>query len=322
MRYTEADPGVCGSSPRRLSDDGQAPEVGLPAQTGLVAQNAVVHGTDLLTDKTAFRWLVPEFDEELERITREHRYVVRAARREFEERWNAYMAKPSNGEWDGGDAFGWVEEAMGINPFDLEGDAGLAAISRAVSLAEVTFARIAAAHFHEPERWVFPNGNLWSREWEELFFKRVLNAPFHVNTNGFGSLRALRDLYAHGYGVPATEDRRSRLAHRLHSDFPASPPTDDERTLGYQGDAYWFGQYTSYDPKAKLVVSDLFLSRNAAVSELAAYRALKAVERHVHLLEQAVWSGVIVDIPEDNKFFVVVEKWWSRQEGSPQETQA
>lgn len=29
-----------------------------------------------------------------------------------------------------------------------------------------------------------------------------------------------------------------------------------------------------------------------------------------------MWSGVIVDVPEDIKFFVIVEKWWSRQDGS------
>ncbi|MGE3193345.1 MAG: hypothetical protein AB7K08_07765 [Microbacteriaceae bacterium] len=259
---------------------------------------------------------MPEFDDELDRIVREHRYLVRTANREFEGRWNEIMSQPSDGEWDGGDAFAWVQDELGINPFDVEGDAGLAAIGRAVSLAEVTFARIAAAHFTDPDRYVFPNGNLWYREWEELFFKQVLNTPFHVNSNGFGSLRDLRDLYAHGYGVPATEARRDRLAVRLYSDFPSSPPNAEEASRGYIGDAYWFGKYTSFDTRSKSLVSDLFLSRNADVSELAAYRALNSIGTHVHALEMAVWNGVITDISEDNRFFRKVDDWWNQRSKS------
>lgn len=239
---------------------------------------------------------------------------MRTANREFESRYDHYISQPSNGDWDGGDVFGWVEDELGINPFDVEGDAGLAAISRAVSLAEVTFARIAAAHFHEPARYVFPNSNLWPRDWEELFFKKVLNTPFHVNTNGFGSLRDLRDLYAHGYGIPSTEERRTALARRLYSDFPATPATSDERALGYLGDAYWFGKYTTFDSKTQSLVSDLFLTKNADVSELAAYRALKAIETHVDLLEKAVWNGVFPEIPDDNRFLARAEKWWTTRE--------
>lgn len=267
-----------------------------------------MRSVELISDRTAFRFLVPEFEEELERIVKEHRYIVRTASREFEGLWNDYMSRLSDGELDGGDIFALVQMKLGINPFDVEGDAGLAAISRAVSLAEVTFARIAAAHFHQPGDWVYIDDKLWSRELEGKFFKSVLREPANTSANGFGSLRDLRDLYAHGYGVPATGARREKLAARLYSDFPAKGPTADEHLLGYRGDAYWFGKYTTFDTKTRSLVSDVFSSRNADVSELAAYRALRSIESHVQAVEQAVLRGVHIDLPDTNPFLRAAER--------------
>lgn len=267
-----------------------------------------MRSVELTSDRTAFRHLIPEFEIEIERIVKEHRYIVRTANREFEGLWNDYMSQPSDGELDGGDIFALVEAKLGINPFDVEGDAGLAAISRAVSLAEVTFARMAAAHFHQPEDWVYLDGKLWTRELEGKFFKRVLRQPTSTSENGFGSLRDLRDLYAHGYGVPTTEARRNQLAVRLYSDFPSKAPTVDERLLGYTGDAYWFGKYTSFDTKTRSLVSEIFSSKSADVSELAAYRALKSIEAHVQAVEQAVLHGLLPDLAETNEFFKAVER--------------
>jgi len=267
-----------------------------------------MRGVELTNDRTAFRFLVPEFEQELDRIVKEHRYIVRTASREFEALWNDYMSQPSDGERDGGDIFALVEMKLGINPFDVEGDAGLAAISRAVSLAEVTFARMAAAHFHQPEDWVYLDEKLWTRELEGKFFKFVLLQPVNTSANGFGSLRDLRDLYAHGYGVPASEARREKLAVRLYSDFPTKGSTADERFLGYNGDAYWFGKYTTFDTKTRSLVSEIFSSRNADVSELAAYRALKSIEAHVQAVEQAVLHGVLTELAEPNPYFKAVER--------------
>jgi hypothetical protein len=272
-----------------------------------------MRSAELTNDTTAFRFLIPEFEIELERIVKEHRYIVRTARREFEGLWNHYMSQPGDGELDGGDIFALVEAKLGINPFDVEGDAGLAAISRAVSLAEVTFARIAAAHFHQPGDWVYIDDQLWTRELEAKFFKSVLRMPVNTSANGFGSLRALRDLYAHGYGVPATAARRDKLAARLYSDFPANGPSFDERLLGYRGDAYWFGKYTSFDTKTSSLVSEILSSKNADVSELAAYRALRSIESHVQAVEQAVINGVHTNLSDTNAFLKAAERRRNRK---------
>jgi len=79
------------------------------------------------------------------------------------------------------------------------------ALTRAMSLSEVTLARMAAAHFTDPEDAMFPNGNLWPRKWEDAFYWSCLMTPFRTRSNGFGSLRDLRDLYVHGYGIPVSD---------------------------------------------------------------------------------------------------------------------
>lgn len=257
-----------------------------------------MRGVAFLTERTAIRWIIPEFDEELERIVKEHRYLVRTANREFKERWEERMSH-FDGTYDGGAPTTGVTEELGMDAYSVEGDAGLAAISRAVALAEVTLARLAAALLTESEPWVFPNGNLWYRDWEELFYKKVLAAPFNVNEAGFGALRELRDLYAHGYGIPSTETRRDRLARRLYADFPSTGSTSDELDLGYEGDCYWFGRFTSFNKRTNTLESDLFSAHNADVSELAAFRALRDVQAQIHAAHEALMERDPVSrIPE------------------------
>ena len=235
----------------------------------------------LLTDPTDLRGVMWDFNTELDSIIGEHRFLVRTAKAAFSERWNTLMNEPGDGDTDGGDVFHAVERELGIDPFDVEGHAGLAALSRAVSLTEVTLARMAAHQMTDPAVWVFPRGGLWPRQWEGLFFATVLKTPFSVKSYGFGSLRDLRDLYAHGYGVPATDQRRNKLAARLFSDFKATSASSEERALGYTERAYWFGRYSDFDTKTKELTADWLDSGQADVSELACYRALQAIRAFV-----------------------------------------
>ena len=105
------------------------------------------------------------------------------------------------------------------------------ALTRAMSLSEVTLARMAAAWFVEPETVVFVNGKVWSRGWEEMFYGTMLVTPFVTSSDGFGALRDLRDLYVHGYGIPATrdDDSRSRRSSTRHS-ATQSQPTKSKRS--------------------------------------------------------------------------------------------
>lgn len=271
----------------------------------------------LLTDGTDLHGLMWDFNSELDSIIGEHRFLTRTAKSAFADRWNAIMNEPSDGGADGGDVFDFVQGELGINPFDVEGHAGLAALSRAVSLTEVTLARMAAHRIKDPEVWVFPRDGLWPRQWEGLFFKTILNTPFSVSGFGFGSLRDLRDLYSHGYGVPATEERRNKLAARLFADFKPTPPTPKERALGYTERPYWFGRYSEFNSKRQVLEADWFESGQADVSELACYRALEAIRAFVAAAEIAVAHGYRAGIDEtNNKYVKVVSEWWAKQ-GTP-----
>lgn len=266
-----------------------------------------------LTDRTRWHLHVQDFDEELDAVLAMHRYLVRASRRDFRAEYERQLAIHNPENYDGGDAIWDAEIAIGVNSWDVESHAGLMAIARAVSIAEVMFARMAAHFLRDPEIWVFPNEGLWMRDWESKFYKFVLVAPFDVGGNGFGPLRELRDLYTHGYGVPATKARLDRLAQRLHDKFDTSPATAEEKSDGFEGEVYFFGDRTTYSSKTRTLESTLFDSHHADVSELATYRALEQLRAHVHSAHAAATAGLRDDVEDGNKYVKTVTQWWAKR---------
>jgi hypothetical protein len=267
----------------------------------------------LLTDSTSWRLHLHDFDEEMDKIAAMHRFLVLTADAEFTDEYNRLMSKPGDGNYDGGDAIWDAEKLIGVTPWDVEGHAGLMAINRAVSLAEVTLARMAAARVSSPETYVFPNGNLWIRQWEGEFYKTVLSSPFLVSANGFNAARELRDLYSHGYGVPATEARRDKLAGALYGELDTAKAKPDEIALGFDGPVYFFGDDATYDTKTRKLVGRTFMSKQANVSKLATHRVLAQIRMHIHQAHSAFDGGFNTGLTaSNNQFLKAVAAWWDK----------
>lgn len=156
---------------------------------------------------TNIELLAVEFDREIERIILMHRYVIKTAARDFGQLYERLLAAHNyeDSGYDGGDAIWDTEQELGVNPWDVEEHFGLLSLARAVSLAEIVLARLAAACWERLELTVFPQGRTWPRQWEVDFYKTCLRTKFDSNGRGFETLRRLRDLYMHGYGVPVRE---------------------------------------------------------------------------------------------------------------------
>lgn len=270
---------------------------------------------NLLTDDTSWHIHLHDFNEELDRITALHKYLVIVTESQFITEYERLLSERGGENYNGGDATWDAEMSLGINPWSAASHAGLMAVTRAVSLSEVILARMAASLLKNPEHWVFPKGQLWFREWERLFFKCVPLRPMKVDANGFGTIRQLRDLYTHGYGIPTTEDRRTHLARKLYSQFDTGPLTEGEQALGYSGSAYFFGHGTEYSRTTQELTGQPFTSTRADISPLATYRVLKRIREHIEQLHVALEDGLRPEAEltaADNKFVAAVEAWWAR----------
>lgn len=243
-----------------------------------------------------------------------HRYLVNVSEKQFREEWDRLMALPGDGSYDGGDAIWDAERKIGVAPWEVASHAGLMAITRAVSLSEVTIARMAAAHFDDPDHWIFPEGQLWFREWERKFYRTVPISSFNIDGNGFGTVRSLRNLYSHGYGIPATEARRNDLALKLYSQFDTGPLTPEEEKLGYTGDVYFFGDDVRFSSRTQELDAGSFVAKRADISPLATYRLLNRIKMHIEAAHGALSGGVTMNLTAKNNSFVeTVEKWWAKK---------
>lgn len=259
---------------------------------------------NLLGDRGDRELMLHDFDTEMHQIERMHQYVVTTSHREFYALSDEISEELDPEHYDGGDVIGIAEERLGINPWDVAAHSGLMAISRATSLSEVMLARMAAHFIQDSARFVFPGDGLWSRQREEEFYKSVLKTPFRTNSGAFSAMRGLRDLYIHGYGVPATEKRRSRLAERLYQFIDRGPATQPERDLGYEGQVYFFGWDSSFSPSKRAVTPSWTSSGRADISPLAAYRMLMAAKAHVHAAYCAFDDGFHDDLDEEEPKFI------------------
>lgn len=258
----------------------------------------------LLNERSDPSLLLHDFDEDISTIERFHRYVIEASDRDFRQACDEISLGLDPEQYDGGDVVGYAEERLGITPWDVASHSGLMAVSRATSLVEVMFARMAAQTIQEPDYWIFPDNGLWSRQREEDFYSSVLRMPFKTNAGAFKAIRGLRDLYAHGYGVPASEHRRSTLGQQLVQHIPCGPPTELERRLGYDGAVFFFGWDSSYSARERQVTSTWSSTRRADLSPLAAYRILVAAKEHVHAAHAALQQGLRSDLDTNLPKFV------------------
>lgn len=155
---------------------------------------------------------------------------------------------------------------------------------------------------------------MWLRDWEREFYERATVVPFKTDGNGFGTLRSLRDLYSHGYGIPATETRRDNLVRKLYNQFDTSPITAEEADLGYTGEAYFFGDDAQYSPSTQRLERTLFMPLRADISPLATYRVLQRIRVHIENAHAALSQGLKANMTADNnKFVALVEKWWANK---------
>ncbi|MFC8501298.1 hypothetical protein ACFUC1_02990 [Pedococcus sp. NPDC057267] len=275
-------------------------------------------GDSHLGGHTHVDFLVREFDAELERIIKVHRYIVKVAARDFDEEYERFLSM-HNYEvdgYDGGDAIWDAEQTLGVNPWAVEQHLGLLSLARALSLAEIVMARLAAACWEQPEITVFPKGKTWPRRWEREFYRTCLNVEFDPEASGMGTLRSLRDLYVHGYGVPVHEEHQHELAAALAQHFSAEPPTQEETNLGYEGVASFFGPDARFDAETGVTDDIRFGLPEANVTPLATYRALNRIGERVTGAATAVLSGPRNDV-QSSRFVKTVSAWWQRQGGLP-----
>lgn len=258
----------------------------------------------LLTDPGDLPLMLHDFDVELAQIEGTHRYLVTASERDFNAACDELASNVDPENFDMGDVVGYAEERLGFTSWDIASHSGLMALSRATSLVEVMLARMPAQYVVEPERWMFPREGLWSRQRESEFYKTVLKTPFKASDGAFAAMRSLRDLYAHGYGVPASEQRRSRIAEQLHRQVDHGPASEQEAKLGYGGSVYFFGWDSSFSPRDGAVSATWTSGRRADISPLATYRLLMAAKDHVHAAHAAVMNGIRDGLDEGNCKFI------------------
>ncbi|VXB72058.1 hypothetical protein [Frigoribacterium sp. 9N] len=272
---------------------------------------------DLLSDPTSWHLHLYDFNAEMDKIVAMHRFLVTVSERDFGNEWDRLMEGPGDGNYDGGDALWDAEKTVGVSPDDVASHAGLMAVTRAVSLTEVMLARLAAAHLTDPSKWVFPKGSLWQRDWEMKFYKTVLVARFNSEGSGFGALRSLRDLYVHGYGIPVTETRREALARSLYNQFTTARITPAESSLGYKGEAYFFGDDAEFSKKTQTLESAFFTSKRADISPLMTFRVLEQMRSHFADAHAAFDKGLVTSSDVNNsKYVKAVEAWWAKQDTS------
>lgn len=122
---------------------------------------------------TQVDFLVREFHQELDRIIGLHQYVIKRMASDFEAEYESLLAKYAgeDSSYDGGDAIWDAEKALGVNPWEAEGQVGLLSLARAISLTDIVLARLAAACWERPELTVFPKGKTWPRHWAQEFYK-------------------------------------------------------------------------------------------------------------------------------------------------------
>jgi hypothetical protein len=162
-----------------------------------------------------------------------HRVSLIGAAKAFEWAWenfSTFAALPFGS--DDGDVDSAVYTEFGGHLNDFRRHLGIMVLSRAVSLAEYTLAKAAASLFADPERLVFQGGKVWKRDLAVSFYRSALVQRFDLDANGLNYFQALRDYYAHAYGIFA-DGKPTNLEENLLKLVGDLEPTDEEEERGY-----------------------------------------------------------------------------------------
>lgn len=262
--------------------------------------------------------LTRDFENELQKASRLHHYIVRVAGRDFEAVYDRLLEENSGWEdsYNGGDAVWDAEVELGMNPWTLAKHLGFMTLVRTVALAEIVLARLGAACWEEPTYTVYPLGKTWSRRWEREFYTTCLKRKFDPGAGGFGALRALRDLYAHGYGVPVDPGDLQALARRLYGAFSSAPPTREEVDLGIDGTMSFFGEHAKFSHQDGLVEGFFFRLPEAELSPRAVHRSIETIRSTVAEARAAVVAGTVDDVSA-TRFVRTVSRYWEQRGGIP-----
>jgi hypothetical protein len=225
------------------------------------------------------------FDRQFGEILASHRLFLRVADEAFTNAVEEARATLNPEGNDEGDVYAAAQESIGVSPYDVSQHLGLMALTRAVSLAEVTIARAAASFFTDAEGLVFTDGKAWTRQQAISFFKTVLIRPVHIDEAGMDAVTDLRNAYSHGYGDLKNANKAEQLEKRLLELAAGPPATAEEIDAGY-GERLTI---TRVAPSGYF--EDHWQLPVAHLSPLAALRLIRVTERTVHgVLDAAAWG--------------------------------
>lgn len=236
------------------------------------------------------------FQTELSEIQALHRYQVETIESDYDkwtEEYGDQLSDPEN--YDGGDAHYYAVKKLGSEPSDAISHIGCMTIVRAVALAEITLAHLAATTWEHPEKTVFPEGGTWSHGWAIAFYDGVTKTKLDLTTNGFDAIRDLRNTYAHGYGIAGTPEKLRALAKSLSENFDHGPATDAELKLGFGNDARFFASSTGTD-EAGTPLRFFGSVPPADMTPLMTHRVLERVGEVISRAKISADSGLIDEI--------------------------
>ena len=200
---------------------------------------------------------------------------------------------------DEGDVYSVMYNRVPASEDEVKNHLGIMLVVRAVALAEYTLAHIAATFFAAPEDVVFEDDKAW-RWWRaEQFYSTALRKPFKLNTFGFNAIAALRNYYAHSYGVfqdaAAARQQQTRIAALVGS----SEPSLEERNLGYSNSLAIVSIGSGWDQFAPVV----------QLGDLATFRLLEVTKKTVLAAFEAAFAGLLGEEELNRSKFV---RRWQR----------
>lgn len=244
------------------------------------------------------------FERAFEEILGFHRTSRRLFAQDFE-RAVEDMSQTLNPEYhDYGDVYYEAEKDVGAGYEEFRQHLGLMVLIRAVALAELTLARVAAEFFKDPEGIVFTKGRTWTRKDALSFFATALVQPCKLDSLGMDTIAELRNHYAHGYGQFLDSESAEQLEARLQVVIGDHAATPGELALGFEDEIHVLGRHGTAFP-------DL-LTPSAHLSALAVDRLLHVVGRTVRAaVDAAQWGPKEGDDLERSRFV----KDWKKRNG-------
>ncbi len=205
---------------------------------------------------------------------------------------------------DMGDVYWKATQLLKLDPYDAANHIGLMLLARGTGLYETFLGRIAAKFFTEPQEIVYKNDKTWTRTETDDFFGTCLARPVRPWRGPMKWIAQLRDLYAHGYGEPLSENNATSLARELWMLARADEgPTPEESRMGFGESAHLFGPFDRYSPKTGIEAL-AFSKARFSLSPLATLRLLAHIRRAMSAVFEASSWWVREDLSPENSAFV------------------